>query len=142
MCCHAYEYYVRLTSSSNSLLFLSLLSLVSGALLFRSPDTGNELPSQISVGNASDVIVEVQCITNSSRVDSTATLSWSYAGNGSSVSVPLMAFGVSQNSTSLSSLLRVYPLDLIEEGVSVFTCSLIQNDTTTESRNVTISVGE
>ena len=69
--------------------------------------------NNFTVGNVSNVLIEIACNTPSM---------WLF-GNGSKVSDPLVAFGVSQSSDG-GDALRIYPGGLVSEPeLSQFTCA-------------------
>ena len=71
------------------------------------------MTNQITVGNASDLLIEIICNLT------TGTNNWSFS-NGSVVSSPLTTFGISQNPEQ--GLLRIYPGTLVES-FNQFTCT-------------------
>ena len=76
-------------------------------------DTNQPLnPSRIVVGMASDLALQVRCTTTS-----TNPISWTK--DGSTVSEGLNPFGISQE----DGVLRVYPVTLLSEGDTTFSCS-------------------
>ena len=93
------------------------LATVSSQLQVISTETNQPFanPDRITVGNASDLVVKVRCI--SQGVLSTG-LVWSYVANGSAVDVGLRPFGSSQE----DGVLRIYPANLLTGG-AMFQCS-------------------
>ena len=86
-------------------------------------------PSNVVVGVATDLVLQVECLSNNET--GTELLTWRYR-DGTEVPSGLQAFGVSQGG---GGVLRVYPVELLREG-SEFTCS---SDVST--LNVTFSLG-
>lgn len=77
-------------------------------------DTNQPLnASRIVVGTASDLALQVRCMSTS-----TSAISWSNE-DGSTVSQGLNPFGISQE----NGVLRVYPVTLLSEGTNTFSCS-------------------
>lgn len=86
------------------------------------------MTNQITVGNASDILIEIICNQTTS-----GTNSWSFS-NGDIVPSPLTNFGISQNPEQ--GLLRIYPGTLVED-YNQFSCN---NGGT--SQNITLSLSE
>ncbi len=70
--------------------------------------------SRITVGSASDLALQVRCISSSNNTFT----SWSH-GNGTVINEGLSPFGVSQE----AGILRVYPVTHLNTGSNNFTCS-------------------
>ena len=94
---------------------------VSGQLQVSSTGEANPRPfsnpDRITVGFASDLIVQVQCTSQNSS--SNDNIQWSYFVNDSLVDTGLRAFGTSQE----DGMLRVYPASLLTGNGSMFQCS-------------------
>ncbi|XP_064387090.1 receptor-type tyrosine-protein phosphatase S-like isoform X2 [Halichondria panicea] len=96
-----------------SLLLLLCSSRGSAQLSVITVDTNQPLnPSRIVVGTASDLALQVRCTT-------TSTSATSWTKDGSTVSQGLNPFGISQE----DGVLRVYPVTLLSEGDTTFSCS-------------------
>ena len=98
------------------LLFFSIIGISSAQFLSAENTT---LPSNITVGNGSDVLIEVRC---ANETVTGVLYNWLFS-NGSAVPDPLTAFGVSQNPKG--GVLRIYPAPRIEEeDLQSFVCSV------------------
>ena len=92
-----------------------------GAIQFRT-DEGVWLNSPVTVGNGSDVLIQVTCS------DSDIGGNWSFS-NGTTVPDPLTAFGISQD--PVGGVLRIYPAPLIErEGLETYMCNVNETQET------------
>lgn len=78
----------------------------SGVLMFTNND-GMELNNPVTVGNGSDVLIQVACSDSSGALGS-----WMFI-NESTIPEPLTAFGISQD--PMTGVLRIYPAPLIDE---------------------------
>lgn len=85
-------------------------------------------PGNVVVGMSSDLILEVECMSENGT--GTETFTWEYR-NGTVLPTGLQAFGVSQG----DGILRVHPVQLLSEG-SEFTCT-----SDGSSLNVTFNLG-
>ena len=74
-------------------------------------------PDRITVGFASDLIVQVQC--NYRNTSSSSNIQWFYLANNSQVDTGLRAFGTSQE----NGMLRIYPASLLTGSGAIFQCS-------------------
>ena len=88
-------------------------------------------PDNIVVGIASDLTLQVQCLSEAGS--GTEMITWQY-WNGSMVPTGLEAFGVSQG---MGGVLRIHPVAELENG-NQFLCS----DGNGNNLNVTFSMGE
>ena len=75
-------------------------------------------PDRITVGFASDLIVQVLCTSQNVSM-SGSNIQWSYAVNDSEVDNELRAFGTSQE----NGVLRVYPANQLTGEGAMFQCS-------------------
>ena len=66
-------------------------------------------PDRVTVGNASDLAVEVRCSSNDGNVNN--SMSWLYE-NGTAISSGLQAFGTTQG----DGILRIYPATMLSGG--------------------------
>ena len=73
-------------------------------------------PGRITVGVASDLIVQVKCQHVSME---SGAIQWSFAGNGSAVDTGLRPFGTSQT----NGVLRIYPANVLTGESNMFQCS-------------------
>ena len=94
-------------------------------------DTAFADPSNIVVGFASDLILQVECLSENGTGDEEIT--WSR--NGTAVASGLQAFGVSQE----AGMLRVHPVRELDTGGNEFVCS---NGTSELDVHVVFSPGE
>lgn len=98
-------------------------------------------PERVTVGNATDVIVELRCYSTADGgpTGSLSTTNWVFAENNTAVSSPLAMFGTSQG----GGVLRVAPSCLLSTNGTVFICKDTKNDdvlkVTLELRKLTSS---
>ncbi len=82
------------------------LEIAAAQLTVHLPDNPSPLnPDRITVGNATDVIIEVDC-----QAGGGGDTTWSFS-NGTEVTSGLVAFGVTQGDGRL----RIYPITHLEE---------------------------
>ena len=79
-------------------------------------------PDRITVGNASNVVVEVRCISSKS-----ASVNWIFADNNTAVPSGLKPFNTSQGD---GGLLRIFPVSILSPGGTKFQCRDAENDQT------------
>ena len=123
-----------------SLYFRASLTAVCELLVSTTEATPRLLkPERVTVGNATDVIVELRCYSaTESGPESSSTINWEFAANNTAVSSPLAMFGTSQG----DGVLRVAPSYLLSTNGTVFICKDTKNDdalkVTLELRKLTI----
>ena len=85
------------------------------------PSSGDTLPESVVVGNASDIIVEIQCNSSSSQN--------TWTRDGVAVLEPLMTFGESQDAAT--GVLRIFDPSTVLSGPGPFgyTCTTAENQT-------------
>ena len=87
-------------------------------------------PGRITVGLASDLVVQVKC--QNASMDNSA-IQWTYAVNGSVVDMGLRPFGTSQ----ANGVLRIYPVNVLTGNGTMFQCS-----DESSTLNVTFDLGK
>lgn len=85
-------------------------------------------PERITIGNSTDVFVELRCFSTIERSGSHVT--WVFAENNTAVSTPLTAFGSSQG----DGVLRVAPGHILSPAPNgtLFYCVDLENNATLE----------
>lgn len=83
-------------------------------------------PEQITIGNSTDIFVELRCFSTIER--SGSNVSWVFAENNTAVSTPLTAFGSSQG----NGVLRVAPSHILSPAPNgtLFYCMDVENNDT------------
>ena len=80
-------------------------------------------PDRVTVGYASDVVVEVRCTSS----NESASVNWMFADNNTAVPSGLKPFNTSQED---GGLLRIYPVSILSTDGSKFQCRDDENDRT------------
>ena len=89
-------------------------------------------PERITVGYASDVVVEVRCISS----NESASVNWMFADNNTAVPSGLKPFNTSQGG---GGLLRIYPASILSTNGTKFLCRDAEND---QTLNVTFELSK